>query len=214
MSSNILLLSNESTEDTKMTTWIDSINNGATIAIVYGILLFLPSLAGSILLRGGRFNVAKYSLNMLFFGYMCCVFSLVFLPLPTMGTQLSGHQIQLIPGYALYDIAKNPSMRAVAQVLFNIVMTMPFGGYLKYYWKMDMKKITILSFALTLFIEVGQLTGLFFIYSGSYRLCDVDDLICNTLGGVLGAWMATKCVFLPKLEKFDRVVFAPMRKHA
>lgn len=27
-----------------MTTWIESINNGITIAVVYGILLFIPSL--------------------------------------------------------------------------------------------------------------------------------------------------------------------------
>lgn len=35
-----------------MSTWIDSINNGITIAIVYGVLLYIPFLAGSILLRG------------------------------------------------------------------------------------------------------------------------------------------------------------------
>lgn len=190
-----------------MTTWIESIDNGMTIAMAYGLLLFIPSLFGSILLRGGKFNVAKYVLNVMFFGYICCVLALVFLPLPTMGTELSGHRVQLIPGYCLYDIAKHPSARAIAQVLFNIVMTIPFGAYLKYYWKMDMKKIALVSFALTVFIEVGQLTGLFFMYPGSYRLCDVDDLICNTLGGVLGAWITSKCVFLPKLEMFDRVVF-------
>lgn len=124
-----------------------------------------------------------------------------------MGTELSGNCIQFIPEYCLYDIAKHPSARAIAQVLFNIVMTIPFGAYLKYYWKMDMKKIALVSFAFTVFIEVGQLTGFFFMYPGSYRLCDVDDLICNTLGGVLGAWITSKCVFLPKLEMFDRVVF-------
>ncbi len=198
-----------------MTVWAASINNGFTIAIVYGILLFLPTLLGTMLFKGGRFNIAKYVLNILFFAYMCCVFALVFLPLPAAGTQLSGHQIQLIPGYSVYDAAKNPSFSAVAQILFNIVMTMPFGAYLKYYWKMDMKKITVLSFALTLFIEVGQLTGLFFLYSGSYRLCDVDDLICNTLGGVLGAWIAAKCTFLPELERFERTIrlFLPRVSH-
>lgn len=189
-----------------MTVWAESINNGFTIAIVYGILLFLPTLLGTMLLKGGRFNIAKYVLNTLFFGYMCCVFALVFLPLPAAGTQLSGHQIQLIPGYSVYDVVKNPSASAVAQILFNIVMTMPFGAYLKYYWKMDMKKIAAFSFALTLFIEVGQLTGLFFLYAGSYRLCDVDDLICNTLGGVLGAWITAKCTFLPELEHFERTI--------
>ena len=189
-----------------MTTWLESINSGITIAMVYGLFLFVPGILASIILSGGKINLAKYTLNVLFFVYMCCVFALVFLPLPTMDTQLMGHRIQLIPGYCLYDIAKNPSARAVAQVLFNIVMTIPFGAYLKYFWNMDMKKIALISFALTVFIEFGQLTGLFFMYPGSYRLCDVDDLICNTLGGLLGAWITGKCAFLPELERFDRVV--------
>lgn len=196
-----------------MTTWINSINNGFTIAIVYGILLFIPGMLGLTVLRGGSFNIAKCILNALFFSYICCVFALVFLPLPTAGTVLNGYQIQLIPGYCLYDIAKAPSARAVAQVLFNIVMTMPFGAYFKYYWKFDMKKIFLLSFALTLFIEIAQLTGLFFLYSGSYRLCDVDDLICNTLGGISGAWLAAKCTFLPELDRFDKCIFRSAHKH-
>lgn len=194
-----------------MSTWIESIDNGITIAIVYGIMLLIPSLLGSILLKGGRFNIVKYILNVLFFGYMCCVFALVFLPLPAAGTKLSGHHIQLIPGYALYDIVKNPSARSIAQVLFNILMTIPFGAYLRYCHKMSMKKIVVMSFALTLFIELGQLTGLFFIYSGSYRLCDVDDLICNTLGGYLGAFAVAKCRFLPAIDKFERSLKTKLR---
>ena len=74
-----------------------------------------------------------------------------------------------------------------------------------------MKKIVLISFALTLFIEVGQLTGLFFIYSRSYRLCDVDDLSCNTLGGFLGAWITSKCSFLPELDRFDKVIFLVLK---
>ncbi len=69
-----------------------------------------------------------------------------------------------------------------------------------------------MEFYFTLFIEVAQLTGLFFIYSGSYRLCDVDDLICNTLGGVMGAWIASKCAFLPEIEMFERNLFHIGRK--
>ena len=101
-----------------------------------------------------------------------------------MGTELSGNCIQFIPEYCLYDIAKHPSARAIAQVLFNIVMTIPFGAYLKYYWKMDMKKIALVSFAFTVFIEVGQLTGFFFMYPGSYRFnnsCDKSHVLSEII---------------------------------
>ena len=43
-----------------------------------------------------------------------------------------------------------------------------------------------MSLAFSAFIELGQLTGLFFMFRGSCRLCDVDDLMLNTLGGLLG----------------------------
>lgn len=72
-----------------MSTWIDSINNGMTIAIVYGILLFIPFMTGSILLKSGKFNIAKCVLNTLFFVYICCLFSLVFLSLPTIGAWIT-----------------------------------------------------------------------------------------------------------------------------
>ena len=195
-----------------MNTWIESISNGFTIAIIYGILLFIPCLAVTLLVKGKKFNIAKYALNILFFGYMCCVFALVFLPLPTSDTELNGYLIQVIPGYCLYDIVKAPSIGKIAQVLFNIVMTIPFGAYLKYYWKMNIKKVTILSLSLTLFIEIAQLTGLFFLYSGSYRFCDIDDIICNTLGGVIGAGITARCTFLPDLDKFDNTFLHLMHK--
>ena len=54
-------------------------------------------------------------------------------------------------------------------------------------------------------IEVGQLTGLFFLFQGSYRLFDVDDLLCNTLGGLIGYLMICKARrFLPAISNFDR----------
>lgn len=42
------------------------------------------------------------------------------------------------------------------------------------------------SFLLSLFYETSQLTALFGIYPGPYLLADVEDLICNTLGGAAG----------------------------
>ncbi len=71
-----------------------------------------------------------------------------------------------------------------------------------------MKKVALYTFMFSLFIEIGQYTGLFFIYEGSYRLCDVDDLICNTLGGVIGAYVILKVNILPDIENFERRILA------
>ena len=94
--------------------------------------------------------------------------------------------------------------RAVLQVIFNVLLVIPFGMILRYCCHMNTKKIVLLSFALSLFVEIAQLTGLFFVFNGSYRLCDVDDLMANTLGGFLGCQLVSRLEgFIPSIEKFD-----------
>lgn len=74
----------------------------------------------------------------------------------------------------------------VSQVILNIILTIPFGIYLRFYYKKSLKTTLLLTILLTSFFEITQLTGLYYIYDRPYRLFDVDDLILNTIGGVLG----------------------------
>lgn len=196
-----------------MAMWISGIEQGIILGSTYVVVLAIPYIIVSILATK-KINIAKYIVNGLFVFYMCCLFAVVFLPLPSIDALPTEYRYQLIPGYAIYDIIKDFSFEAVAQVLFNIVMTVPFGAYLRYYFKKDMKGVLVLSFLLTAFIEVGQLTGLFFIFDGSYRLFDVDDLILNTLGGAIGAILARKFSFIPSIECFDRSLAQLRRHHA
>ena len=95
--------------------------------------------------------------------------------------------------------------RTVLQVVCNILMLLPFGMYLRYVCGLDLGKIALASLAFSAFIELGQLTGLFFVFRGSYRLCDVDDLMLNTLGGLLGGELVHALeAYLPPLDAFDR----------
>lgn len=71
---------------------------------------------------------------------------------------------------------------------------MPFGVYLRYYFKQDLKRTILFSFLLSLFYELTQLSALYGIYSGPYRLADVEDLICNTMGGAVGWQTAEHCI--------------------
>ena len=84
-------------------------------------------------------------------------------------------------------------------------MLLPFGMYLRYVCGLDLGKVALASLAFSAFIELGQLTGLFFVFRGSYRLCDVDDLMLNTLGGLLGGELVHALeAHLPPLDTFDR----------
>lgn len=169
-----------------MNTYVESIINGLLIYLSYGSLLTIPAiLLGMAVSR--KFNLMKIVANQLFVCYLCCLFALVFLPLPSLeAAEHLSYQIQWIPFQFVADLAREKSLRVIIQVLLNILMTVPFGMYLNYYWKLDLGKVVILSLALTAFIEIGQLTGLFFLYQGSYRLCDIDDIMANTCGGILG----------------------------
>ena len=57
---------------------------------------------------------------------------------------------------------------------------------------------------MSLFFELTQLSGLYFIYPRSYRLADVNDLINNTVGGIVGYWLTPLFTFLlPTREEID-----------
>ena len=94
------------------------------------------------------------------------------------------------------------------QIAFNILLLLPFGVYLRYYFKRPWWQVLIFSFGYSLFFELTQLSGLYGIYPYPYRFFEVDDLICNTLGGMLGYVMTPLFVFmLPKRERMDEVAY-------
>ena len=152
--------------------------------------------------------------------YMITSYFLVILPLPSIDSvsKMTTPSYNLVPfqfvgeifsdsGFIISDFAtyfptlKNP---VVYESLFNVLLTIPFGIYLHYYFEFSFKKTLFYSFCLTLFFEITQLTGLYFIYPRSYRVFDVDDLILNTLGGVIGYIIAfIPLKLLPTRKEID-----------
>lgn len=94
--------------------------------------------------------------------------------------------------------------REFLQPAFNCLLTVPLGCYLRYYFKCSTKKALGISFGFTLFFELTQLSGLYGFYSRPYRVCDVDDLILNTLGSMIGFYLTVFVKnILPKRETID-----------
>ncbi len=95
--------------------------------------------------------------------------------------------------------------RAFLQAAFNLLLVLPFGVYLRYYFKKGLKETLFYSFLLSSFFELTQLSGLYGIYNAPYRLFDVDDLFLNTLGGGLGYFIAPVFeFFFPKMDELDQ----------
>lgn len=152
--------------------------------------------------KQGSLPLFQAVLESSFVFYMIAAFFLTLLPLPSKEfvDALTTPRTQLVPFAFVSDFFKhtvleifNPAtyvgalkQGVVIQPLFNIVMTIPFGIYLRYYYKKSFKFVLLASLGLSLFYEVTQLSGVYGIYSRSYRLFDVDDLFLNTLGGMIG----------------------------
>ena len=81
------------------------------------------------------------------------------------------------------------------KIIFNILLLLPFGVYLRYYFRRKWWQVLIMSFAYSLFFELTQLSGLYGIYRYPYRFFEIDDLICNTLGGMTGYLITPLFVF-------------------
>lgn len=95
------------------------------------------------------------------------------------------------------------------QIVANIVMQIPLGFYLRYYFRCSWKKTALIGFCVSLFYELTQFTGLWFLYPQAYRYATVDDLICNTLGCLLGFWLSPLIMwFLPSREEIDKISYA------
>lgn len=152
--------------------------------------------------------------------YLLTAYFLVIMPLPTIETvsKLTTPTTQLIPFKFIQDFINETSfcitnihtyIKSLLEpccyvVIYNILLCLPFGIYLHYYFKKNLRKTVIYSFLLSLFFELTQLTGLYFIYPRSYRLFDVDDLILNTLGGLIGYYIGSLFIkILPNRDKID-----------
>lgn len=166
----------------------------------------------------GKVHKLKTFLFFSFVFYMMTAFFLTLLPLPVVDKPRipSGHYVQLIPFNFVHDIIKNTNVvlsdprtylhlfseSAFIQALFNAILLLPLGVYLRYYFKRNLKQTIFITFLVSLFFEVTQLTGIYGIYKYPYRLFDVDDLILNTFSGFLGYLITPMFTYiLPDINK-------------
>ncbi|MBB1255655.1 VanZ family protein, partial [Streptomyces sp. OF3] len=72
--------------------------------------------------------------------------------------------------------------------ILNAVLLLPLGVYLRYRLRQGLIATVVLAFLTSLFFEMTQFTGLWFVYECPYRQFNVDDLILNTAGAGAG-WL-------------------------
>lgn len=217
-----------------MNNYIIPIEVGVIIFPIIALLITLPYLIFEYR-KYGSISFLKTSIVYSFLLYILIAYLIVILPLPSLEevNNLSTPIMQLKPFAFINDLIKNCNLDptnlnsylnifkrpAFYTVFFNLLLTIPFGIYLKYYFKCSTSKTVVFTFILSLFFEFTQLTGIYGIYPRPYRLFDVDDLIINTTGGLIGSLLAPLLYhYLPDRNKIDEIAYSkgtrvsPLRK--
>ena len=142
-------------------------------------------------------TIANELTAFLFIAYVATVLALTILPI-----SISNFQNPKEPGYNFVPIintskyliaslaSTDPMMAkfAIANIIGNLVLFIPFGIFLPLLFSAcrSIKKLMLISFCCSFSIEMIQLI---LIQFGTYRTADIDDILLNTLGAMLGFWL-------------------------
>lgn len=192
-------------------TYLLPVQTAITVFPLLALVVLLPAAVFSYRRRGragGWTTVVFYC----FLFYLLAAFLQTIIPLPADPAEYCAGQTyastpQLRPGYFV-DVLEtrarvsgtwlNPAMWSTA---LNVVLLAPLGFFVRYLSGVRFLAATALGFVASLFFELTQLTGVWFIYPCAYRLFSVDDLILNTLGAALGWLVAGPLIkLLPDLD--------------
>ena len=170
--------------------------------------------------RFGAISIWKTFVVFTFILYCMCAVSLIVFPLPKDPSQIVeiAQTPQLQPFHFVEQIRETTDFswadrstwgatlkaRAAYEAYFNVLLTVPLGAYLCYLFRCRWWMALLIGMATTLLFETSQLTGLFGIYDHPYRLFDVDDLILNTTGTMLGFWLMIPLAWaLPSMDEVN-----------
>ncbi len=179
--------------------------------VIAGLLLFVPAVAISYR-RHGRLALSTLALWGAALLYFVAVWVYTLLPMPEPSTIICT-QPQLDPFAFVEDLrgaASGGSFLTDAgflQLALNVLLFVPLGILIRLIWRRGIVVSLIAGLLLSLLIETTQVTGVWGLYPCAYRLFDVDDLLTNTLGAVLGSLLSL--LIAPRLRvRPDRVAAA------
>ena len=134
-------------------------------------------------------NIKKTALYFIFATYLSAVY--LFVGMPTLQFMRLELSLTLIPFLPMIVDLKN--------TILNIILFVPLGIMLPFLWKKynTLKAALMFGFGMSLAIEILQIL--------TYRATDINDIIANTVGTVLGYFIfrIASCVF-PSVMKFAR----------
>lgn len=192
-------------------------SESGVIAILLGVLLlpllFIPYVAWSF--RRGTTGLGHAAISTAGIFYLMGLWTYTVLPLPEVSTLTCSVHAQWIPLHFVTDIEAHGARilldPAVRQVVLNVIFFIPLGVLLRHLFGWRVSRCIAAGFVTSLVIEVTQLTGIWWIYPCAYRVFDVDDLIANTAGAVIGVALAPLAARIPGQHRRAADQPAPVR---
>ncbi|MEU3272325.1 VanZ family protein [Saccharomonospora sp. NPDC006951] len=161
--------------------------------VVWGIVL-VPQVITH-LAKYGRIEPRKLVVTAGVILYACLGLAVVFLPLPTGDSSGLSQTMQLVPFQWVSDVEREAATSGIAgglstlafqQMAMNVLLFVPLGIFAKLLWQRGPAKTVLIGFAVSFAVEVTQVTANFGTAPFVYRIFDVDDLLNNTAGALLG----------------------------
>lgn len=168
--------------------------------LLVSAILALPYLAWQYRRRGTLTAARMWAQTSLVL-YLMCAWALVLMPFPDDPCQRVV-QPQLDPLNWL-ELARSGSVGGRGLLLnpntvmfvFNIALLFPWGVYLRRWFGRGFLSTAALGLGMSLAFEVTQYTAVFGLFECTYRQFNVDDLMANTGGAILG-WLVAPLVFI------------------
>lgn len=170
----------------------------AAIAIGLGALVSVVLFVPFVWLSYRRLGTLSLRIVLVYLAvlvYFFAIWVFTLLPLPNPDTlQCAGRNLRVS---AFVDdirgaIARGHPMTdpAVLQLVFNVALFVPLGFFVRFVARRGVVVAFLIGLATSVFIECTQGTGVWGLYPCAYRVFDVDDMLTNTTGAVLGSLLA------------------------
>ncbi len=183
------------------------------VGLVLSFVLLVPYVA-VLYRRRGELGLTPALAGVAVLVYAASLVTYTLLPLPAVGPGFcvsGGKAAQLRPGQFLSDITAGGTTglagllgdRAFQGAVLNVLLFLPLGAFLRHLGRRSWAVTAAVGFAVSLTIELTQLTGDWFLFPCSYRIFDVDDLLLNTTGALVGALLAPALRLVPGQRHAD-----------
>lgn len=195
-----------------------------TFAIEIAALTVVLSIIGFISMRlrakktGRAHSIRQYLLTASFALFLASILSLTLTPIGSSNsvTNPELYYPRFYVGWSwqqAWDLTAGMGLRrfattVYAQLFFNVALFIPLGFFTAGCLRWGLRATALSGFALSSFIELSQLTGNWGLAGFTYRTFDVDDIVNNTAGAVLGAvciW-AVRAIQKRRAARHDRAL--------